>query len=51
MDVKHGLLQVKLDVKFKLLLRYILRMWWPNIISNKDLWKAKGQEIIEIIKR
>ena len=21
-------------------LRYILRIWWPNIISNKDLWKV-----------
>ena len=27
--------------------------WWPNIISNKDLWKATGQEDInlEIRKR
>ena len=34
-------------------LRYILRIWWPNIISNKDLWKATGQEDInlEIRKR
>jgi len=33
-------------------LRFILRIWWPNIISNKDLWKATGQEDInlEIIK-
>jgi hypothetical protein len=32
---------------------YILRIWWPNAISNKDLWKAKGQEAInlEIRKR
>jgi hypothetical protein len=22
-------------------LRNILRIWWPNIISNKDLWKSK----------
>ena len=31
----------------------ILRIWWPNIISNKDLWKATGQEDInlEIRKR
>jgi len=21
-----------------------LRIWWPNIISNKDLWKVRGQE-------
>ena len=34
-------------------LRYILRIWWPNIISNKDLCKATGQEDInlEIRKR
>jgi hypothetical protein len=34
-------------------LKYTLRIWWPNIISNKDLWKATGQEDInlEIRKR
>ena len=34
-------------------LRFIQRIWWPNIISNKDLWKATGQEDInlEIRKR
>ena len=34
-------------------LRYTLRIWWPNIISNKDLWKVTGQEDInlEIRKR
>jgi len=34
-------------------LRYILRIWWPNIISNKDLWIVTGQEDInlEIIKK
>jgi len=34
-------------------LRYILRIWWPNIISDKDLWKITGQEDInlEIRKR
>jgi hypothetical protein len=33
--------------------RYILIIWWPNIISNKDLWKVTGQEDInlEIRKR
>jgi hypothetical protein len=33
-------------------LRYILRIW-PKIISNKDLWRATGQEDInlEIMKR
>jgi hypothetical protein len=29
-------------------LRYILRMWWPNNISNKDLWKATDQEDINL---
>ena len=34
-------------------LRYILRIWWPNVISNKDLWTVTGQEDInlEIRKR
>ena len=34
-------------------LRYTLRIWWPNMISNKDLWKVTGQEDInlEIRKR
>jgi len=27
-------------------LRYILRIWWPNIISNKDL--VTGQEDINL---
>jgi hypothetical protein len=29
-------------------LRYILRIWWPNIISNKDLRNATGQEDINL---
>jgi len=31
----------------------ILRIWWPNIISNKDPWRVTGQEDInlEIRKR
>ena len=34
-------------------LRYILRIWWPNIISNTDLWRVTDQEDInlEIRKR
>ena len=34
-------------------LRYNLRIWWPKIISNTDLWRATGQEDInlEIKKR
>jgi hypothetical protein len=35
------------------LIRSYLRIWWPNIISNKNLWKVTGQEDInlEIRKR
>jgi hypothetical protein len=29
-------------------LGYILRIWWPNDIYNKDLWKATGQEDINL---
>jgi hypothetical protein len=29
-------------------LRYILRIWWPNTISDKDLWKVTGQEDINV---
>ena len=29
-------------------LRYILRIWWPNIISNKDLRKVTRQEDINV---
>jgi hypothetical protein len=34
-------------------LRHILRIWRPNIISNKDLWRVTGQVDInlEIRKR
>jgi hypothetical protein len=33
--------------------RHVHNKWWPNIISNKDLWKVTGQEDInlEIRKR
>jgi hypothetical protein len=33
--------------------RYILRIWWPNTISNKNLWKVTDQADInlEIRKR
>ena len=45
-------IQRKIQTFVKRYLRYILRLWWPNI-SNKDLWKATGQEDInlEIRKR
>jgi len=34
-------------------LRHILRIWWPNVISNKDLGRVTSQENInlEIRKR
>ena len=31
--------------------RYILRIWWPNFISNKELWKVTGQEDINLEMR
>ena len=46
-------IQRKIQTFVNRCLRYILRIWWPNIISNKDLWKITGQEDInlEIRKR
>ena len=46
-------IQRKIQTFVNRCLRYILRIWWPNIISNKDLWKVTGQEDInlEIRKR
>jgi len=43
-------IQRKIQTFVNRCLRYILRIWWPNIISNKDLWKVTGQEdiIVEI---
>jgi hypothetical protein len=32
-------------------LRYSLRIWWPNIASNKDLRKGTGQEDINLETR
>jgi hypothetical protein len=29
-------------------LRYILRIWRPKIISNKDLWKVTRQKNINV---
>ena len=48
MDVKLGLSQRKIQTFVNRCLRYILRIWWPNIISNKDLWKVTGQEDINV---
>jgi len=46
-------IQCKIQTFVNRCLRYILRIWWPNIISNKDLWKVTEQEDInlEIRKR
>jgi hypothetical protein len=37
-EIRH-----KIQTFVNLCLRYILRIWWPNIICNKDLWKTRGQ--------
>ena len=42
----------KLQVFINSRLRYILQVWWPNKISNKELWKkTKQEEISTTIKR
>jgi hypothetical protein len=43
----------KIQIFVNRCLRYILRIWWLNIISNKDLWRVTDQEDInlEIRKR
>ena len=42
----------KLQVFINSRLRYILKVWWPNKISNKELWKKTIQEEISTtIKR
>jgi hypothetical protein len=38
----------KIQTSVNRCLRYILRIWWPKIISNKDLWRATGQEDINL---
>ena len=41
-------IQRKIQTFVNRCLRYKLRIWWPNIISNKDLWKVTGQEDINV---
>ena len=41
-------IQCKIQTFVNWCLRYILRIWWPKIISNKDLWRATGQEDINL---
>jgi hypothetical protein len=52
MDVKLGLsqkdIQHKLQTFVNRCLRYILRIWWPKTISNKDLWKVTRQKDINV---
>ena len=51
MGVKLGLSQRTFSVNCKPLnrcLRHILRIWWPKIISNKDLWKVTRREVINV---
>ena len=52
MDVKTWLVTKdilrKLQTFVNRYLRYILRIWWPKIISNKDLWKVTRHEDINV---
>ena len=41
-------IQCKIQTFVNRCVRCVLRIWWPNIISNKDLWKATGQEDINV---
>jgi hypothetical protein len=41
-------IQRKIQTFLNRYLRYILRIWWPNIICNKDLWQITGQEDINL---
>ena len=41
-------IQRKIQTIVNRCLRYILRIWWPNIISHKDLRKVTGQGDINV---
>ena len=41
-------IQRKIQTFVNRCLRYVLRIWWPNIISNKDPWRVTGQEDINV---
>ena len=49
----YGSIYERIDIDTYRCLRYILRIWWPNFISKKDLWKVTGEGVInlEIRKR
>ena len=40
-------LKQKLQVFINKCLRSILRIWWPRRIRNDELWRQKGQRLIE----
>ena len=40
-------LEQKLQVLINKSLRNILWIWWPRKISNKELWRQRGQRPIE----
>ena len=45
-------ISAKLQAFVNKCLRHILRIWWPNIISNEELWRQTDQEKIDVtIKR
>jgi len=44
-------IQRKIQTFVNRCLRYTLRIWWPNIICKKDLWKVTGQEDINLETR
>ena len=41
-------IQRKLQTFVNRCLRHILRIWWPKIISNKDLWKVTRRDVINV---
>jgi hypothetical protein len=41
-------IQRKIQTFVNRCLRYTIRIWWPKIISNKELWKETGQEDIKL---
>jgi hypothetical protein len=41
-------IQSKIQTFVNICLEYILRILWPNIVSNKNLWKVTGQEDINL---
>jgi hypothetical protein len=41
-------IQIKLQSFINRCQRYICRIWWPTVVSNKKLWKETNQENINI---